>query len=131
TREAQNALLKMLEDPSPRTHFFLVTPHPELLLPTLRSRFAALEVEKAVDLTAAARFLAASYAERAVIAGELIENASRSAAEGLVRGIVVLLHQRGADPDLLSHIERLRRYSTDPASSLKMILDCCMYSIPA
>jgi len=38
TREAQNALLKIFEEPNEYAHFFLVIPSEELLLPTLRSR---------------------------------------------------------------------------------------------
>lgn len=38
TTEAQNALLKMLEEPQPDTIFILTTDIPEALLPTIRSR---------------------------------------------------------------------------------------------
>jgi DNA polymerase III subunit delta' len=38
SEEAANALLKMLEEPSPDTTFILTAPDPEALLPTLRSR---------------------------------------------------------------------------------------------
>jgi DNA polymerase-3 subunit delta' len=35
---AQQALLKMLEEPPAATSFVLITPHPDVLLPTIRSR---------------------------------------------------------------------------------------------
>ncbi len=38
TEEAANALLKMLEEPPPRTHFFLVTARPHSMLHTITSR---------------------------------------------------------------------------------------------
>ena len=38
TQASANALLKVLEEPPPRTHFFLLTTHASRLLPTLRSR---------------------------------------------------------------------------------------------
>lgn len=38
TRSAQNAFLKMLEEPVPKTHFILTTHSPQNLLPTVRSR---------------------------------------------------------------------------------------------
>ncbi len=42
TREAQNALLKVAEEPSPHSLLILVTHDPESLLPTLRSRLEDL-----------------------------------------------------------------------------------------
>lgn len=38
TEEAQNALLKVLEEPNASSHIFLVTPHADALLPTITSR---------------------------------------------------------------------------------------------
>ena len=42
--QAANTLLKILEEPSLGTHFFLVSEHPELLLPTIRSRCQNIRV---------------------------------------------------------------------------------------
>ena len=44
TIEAQNALLKTLEEPTAETHFFLIVPSIEVLLPTVRSRLQTLRV---------------------------------------------------------------------------------------
>ena len=38
TIEAQNALLKLLEEPAEYAHFFLIVPSAHLLLPTVKSR---------------------------------------------------------------------------------------------
>ena len=38
THEAQNSLLKIFEEPNVNSHFFLIMPSVEVLLPTLRSR---------------------------------------------------------------------------------------------
>ncbi len=38
THEAQNALLKIFEEPTEGTHFFIILPHIDILLLTLRSR---------------------------------------------------------------------------------------------
>lgn len=43
TTEAQNALLKTFEEPTPHTHFFLLLPSAEFLLPTLRSRLFRIQ----------------------------------------------------------------------------------------
>ena len=42
--QAANTLLKILEEPSVGTHFFLVSEHPEQLLPTIRSRCQLIRV---------------------------------------------------------------------------------------
>lgn len=41
---AQNAFLKLLEEPGPNTHFILVTHAPEKLLPTIHSRVQHLDI---------------------------------------------------------------------------------------
>jgi DNA polymerase III delta prime subunit len=44
TREAQNSLLKMFEEPTPNTHFFIIINSSEVLLPTLKSRLQILKM---------------------------------------------------------------------------------------
>jgi DNA polymerase-3 subunit delta' len=46
TTSAQNALLKTLEEPAPRTLLVLVTPRPSVLLATLRSRCQRIEIAR-------------------------------------------------------------------------------------
>jgi DNA polymerase-3 subunit delta' len=46
TPQAQNALLKTLEEPAPRTLLVLVTARPSALLPTLRSRCQRIEIAR-------------------------------------------------------------------------------------
>jgi DNA polymerase III delta prime subunit len=46
TLEAQNALLKVLEEPTPETHFFICIPHEGTLLPTLLSRMVVLSTKR-------------------------------------------------------------------------------------
>jgi DNA polymerase III delta prime subunit len=50
TVEAQNALLKLLEEPAEYAHFFLIVPAVHLLLPTVQSRLSFVDVGKAGDL---------------------------------------------------------------------------------
>lgn len=57
TPQAQNALLKTLEEPAPRTVIVLVTARPSALLPTLRSRCQRIEIARP-DPGVAARWLA-------------------------------------------------------------------------
>jgi DNA polymerase-3 subunit delta' len=70
TEQAQNALLKSLEEPPPSSHVFLVTPSPQTLLPTIRSRCQTLRMGP----------LPASLLERA-----LIDRLSLTPAEARLR----------------------------------------------
>ena len=64
TEEAQNSLLKVFEEPTAGTHFFIISPQ-DILLPTLRSRMQVINVSKGVldtkqsilDLTPAERLV--------------------------------------------------------------------------
>src|SRR3989344_5363734 len=63
--EAQNALLKTLEEPRGNAVFFFLLPSPERLLPTFRSRVQILSAsQQGPDTELAKRFLKASPAER-------------------------------------------------------------------
>jgi DNA polymerase-3 subunit delta' len=54
--EAANAMLKVLEEPPPDTHFILTTTEPASLLPTIRSRLVPLRVRR-LAASEVARFL--------------------------------------------------------------------------
>lgn len=66
TSEAQNALLKTLEEPPADAIFALIVPAPETLLPTLRSRMQPLALRNASSASPidAAQFVAASTEQR-------------------------------------------------------------------
>jgi DNA polymerase III delta prime subunit len=72
TREAQNALLKTLEEPPHGTSFVLLVPTSDILLETIQSRCISLTLEH----TPSSRhsFLGSSYKERLEHVKKLIEN---------------------------------------------------------
>ena len=49
TIEAQNSLLKTLEEPGPQTRFILTTPHEKFLLPTIISRANKVYIRKELN----------------------------------------------------------------------------------
>lgn len=63
TLEAQNALLKLLEETPLGTAFYLIIPRESILIPTLRSRFITAKASK-VATESAGEFLGLSYRER-------------------------------------------------------------------
>lgn len=70
--EAQNALLKLFEEPSKGTTLFLVLPSEAVLLPTLRSRLIRLSTRHS-EATAASSFLALEAPERKKYLDRLLE----------------------------------------------------------
>lgn len=106
--EAQNALLKILEEPPEGLAIILCVPSAGVFIPTLRSRLLPLpddhEVSEEDPSSAAAAFLAASGAEREKIVGVLLERAksdkeetkqaARRDAIELVRGLSATAHAK-------------------------------------
>jgi DNA polymerase III delta prime subunit len=139
TREAQNALLKILEEPGAGNHFFIITPRADFLLPTLRSRVQVVEENtdtKAGDemksISLAAQFLGKKLAERITYVKELLDSDERGRATStaLIDGIVALLHEKAKQEKYsdsaakkLKDIAEIAGYARDRSSSLKMILE--------
>jgi DNA polymerase III delta prime subunit len=71
TLEAQNALLKTIEEPGEGTHFFIVVPGEGRIIPTLRSRLHSVTLGGPRERAEGARFLAESLPTRLAFAREL------------------------------------------------------------
>ena len=146
--EAQHALLKTMEDASPNTHYFLITPQIEKLLPTLRSRLEkmGLGLGKS-DLKGNPRsdfkgstFLALSLPERLNFVGKLIERHKNDEDSGLLKketleilnNLEIILHEnlhntsrdaRDVCACGLEEVIRARDYLSDRGAMTKMILE--------
>jgi DNA polymerase III delta prime subunit len=72
TREAQNTLLKTLEEPPVGTSFVLLVPSSDILLKTIQSRCISLTLEQVP--TTETSFLKSSYKERLERVKTLLEN---------------------------------------------------------
>ncbi len=125
TSEAQNALLKVFEEPTPGTHFFLVATTRRVLLPTLASRLqfvvhaSSKETVRADDAKA---FIKMSPKERLAFVAGLIEAKDKAVAESFLLSLVSELPRRthvAAIKEILDCI----RYLKDRSSSLKLILE--------
>lgn len=131
TTEAQNALLKTLEEPSGGALFFIIVPAPQTLLPTLRSRAQLLQletkdVEPAVDPAA---FLKARPQMRLDMLKPLLdkdEDEKRDLA-GTIRFLSAL--ERALLHDPMSHaagleaVYRARKYLGDKGALSKALLE--------
>lgn len=102
TTEAQNALLKVLEEPSASSILILITAHPEALLPTINSRCQEIEFfphgREAISLVLAKaklskvnqEFLAEFANGRIGLIKRIIEEGSFDKVEGAVKKIMQL-----------------------------------------
>ena len=141
--EAQNALLKIFEEPPQGLTLFLVLPTHGGLLPTLRSRVQILtnrENEEGVS-DKVANFLKASKEKRSLIIKKLstgkddIERReNRETAIALLSGIERLAHAKGINNGeavaLLREIGILRAHLYDRAAPVRMILEHISLTIP-
>jgi hypothetical protein len=131
TGEAQNALLKTLEEPSGDARFFIVVPSPLMLLPTLRSRAQHLELENGsqAPLVDATAFLKAKPETRLEMLKPLLEKDDDDKKD--LSGIIAFLSElerelavnAKPDPERLEPIYRARKYVADKGSLTKALLE--------
>lgn len=144
TVEAQNALLKLLEEPNENTHIFLIVRSVSLLLPTIRSRVQMIGgVEKeepsrpkvpsnseGENIQLAKQFIAATPAKRLDIIKKLLDEVSKETKTkqdviSFVDAVEAHLYHSGVDKHIeaLKAIQLVRTYLNDRAPSLKMLLE--------
>ncbi len=147
--EAQNALLKTFEEPTEGTHFFLVTPRPELLLETLRSRLETLELApiKSIDPATekkAKEFLEETVKGRLQIVTTLIKahkdekDILKMEALNLLNALESLLYEskksvggfENEDDFIFGEIRKCRGYLFDSGAAAKMLLEHIAIVLP-
>ncbi|MSU73751.1 hypothetical protein EXS56_01270 [Candidatus Kaiserbacteria bacterium] len=135
TNEAQNALLKTLEEPPADAAFFFIVPAPEMLLLTLRSRAQILVLEHtegAEHSIDAKAFLAAAPQERLDMLKPLLEKDEDDKRDiGKIIGFLSSLEKRlGKKPDGLHAIYRARKYIGDKGALVKPLLEQVALLVP-
>jgi len=125
--EAQNALLKLLEEPAPQTSFYFILPSIRQLLPTVRSRlfFGGTIVDESPEHELAQTFISSTIGERMALLEPIIKKKDRYEARRLLYSIELLLRREGIKKRKkeLSEINHVQQYLTDRSSSLKMLLE--------
>ncbi len=134
-REAQNALLKTLEEPPADALFVFILPAPETLLPTFRSRTQTLvleEVKKAAGLVDAKAFLAAQPQKRLDMLKPLLEKGEDDKRDvGAILSFLAALERSLAKkPDGLEPVYRARKYITDKGALVKPLLEQVALLVP-
>jgi len=124
TSEAQNSLLKMFEEPTSGTHFFIITQNTETLLPTLRS---GVGLSSGIDVK---EFLKSGQAERIKLLKEIIEMKDKNMAISFLNELESLLYEKFQGSILkkdyafiFEEIIKSKKYLNGRAPSVKMILE--------
>ncbi|MDD5318426.1 MAG: hypothetical protein PHF79_01200 [Candidatus Pacebacteria bacterium] len=155
TTEAQNALLKLLEEPALGTYFFILTSSASRLLPTVLSRAVVfpfvVDINKATDKNInpvessfpfSKDFLKSSHAERLAmvkkITGELEkEKIQKSDVSNFIKNIEKEIYQikplaKMSDDERAGFalIDRAADYSHDRSSSAKLLLEAAALFAP-
>ncbi len=140
-REAQNALLKIFEEPTPDTHFFLVMPSSEGLLPTLKSRLFIIQSESENKWEAEAKmFLSATKPKRLVLVKKMTEEISdekktKADAISFLNAVESVLKEKigklkSDDVKVFEELIKFRSYLGDQSPSVKMLLEHLALILP-
>lgn len=121
--EAQNALLKLFEEPNAHSVFYLIVPRLDMLLPTLRSRLNVLDVEEEKRTQDSfISFCTLHYTERIACIAERLKAEDTSWVEDIASGFETYAHTK-RDPQLLRDALMLATYLKRVGSSKKMLLE--------
>ncbi len=132
TSEAQNSLLKVFEEPTPGTHFFIISSSSRILLPTLKSRMVVIAHSSKggeSHTTDARKFITASIKERFEYISDMVEAKDKVGAEYFLQNLIFELTKTNiseASPYKLKSIKEiltLITYLKDRSSSVKLILE--------
>lgn len=136
TDQAQNSLLKIFEEPTDNTHFFLLGACVKNLIPTLISRLNKINPvgeDVAPDQTDALEFLKAPFPKRLTLAKKLAddikdEKRTRNDALILLQKIETVLYQKVKNGDGIpgkqfEDLEMCRDYLSDRSASVKILLE--------
>ncbi len=143
-REAQNAMLKLFEEPIPDTHFFMIVPDAKSLLRTLVSRFFVVsttldpvyepESEKFLAMLPARRI---DFIKEKMSKFEDVENITDSVRADAMRfldSLESILHRKmsplNLDIEIFQHIWKVRDILRMPGSSVKNLLESVALTAP-
>ncbi len=128
TEEAQNALLKLFEEPPQDTVFYLVIPSPSILLPTLQSRLISAKrgiSDQENSLTD--EFIKMSYGERL----DLIAKLAKKDSDSLKRLVIDLGKVDIKDKKTKQSLLLATKYISNRGASKKMLVEELALSLPS
>ena len=140
-REAEQTLLKIIEEPAVNTHFFIVVPDSSALLETIISRTHVIKIDNQNDKEInkiVTKFISFSPKERVEMIASIIKENKDEENSGKLRAYAILLvneiesifYQKFKKDKnnkkilfILEELQKGRVYLSTPGASVKMILE--------
>lgn len=134
TEEAQQALLKIIEEPPLSTSFVFVIPNGYTFLPTLESRFERrLQTNKEVENVTFKAFLAAGYRERMGLIEDAVKRKDHAWYQDVKNGLALYLTKHAAtlEKQALIELEYVLRLLLTRGASNKFLVEHLALTLPA
>jgi len=133
TLEAQNALLKLVEETPESTRLIFVLPQDFILLPTLNSRFSFEQNAVGLEVITNeifAEFLAAGYKDRISAIDAAIKQKNLNWQRSIKQGLLTLLEKRNNKVLPSTELEYVSRTLMTRGASNKMLLEHIALILP-
>jgi hypothetical protein len=145
TMQAQNAMLKMFEEPTENTHFFIIVPSTSFFIDTLLSRMVVLENgltplchsrEGGNPVLNPKTFLKSTYPERLKMIEKFLKafkdnKEGKSVVNNFFGEIEILLAKDvKGNKEALEKLLEIQKYVFDTSSSLKILLETFALVLP-
>ncbi|MFZ2205218.1 MAG: hypothetical protein WAV23_01360 [Minisyncoccia bacterium] len=151
TLDAQGVLLKMFENPSPDTHFFLIMPDTDALLKTVVSRFYFISTKPEMidEIKEAEKFISMKLADRIEFlkifsklekdeddesVAVIDEESPRIKASKFFNALEIALHNKMSktafDTSFFKHFFKVREFLRQPGSSTKSLMESVAIIVP-
>lgn len=134
TVEAQQALLKIIEEPPVSTHFIFVIPAGYTFLPTLESRFSRVGAVENVTMSEAFEaFRDSDYRTRMELIDEHIKRKDHAWYQEIKNGLSAYLRKEGAalNSGTLRDLEYVLRHLLTRGASNKFLMEQLALTLPA
>lgn len=147
--EAQNTLLKVFEEPTPDTHFFLIMPDTNSLLDTLVSRFYFISASQNKIEESAELFIGMPLQKRLDFLKEFLSvkddelefatDSNRSRSLKFLNSIEAIAHRKfiskansidSSGVMFFRHLFKVREFLRQPGSSAKTLMESVALTIP-
>lgn len=128
--EAQNALLKILEEPPAHTNFYFVVSDHTRLLPTLRSRFSVGAHKDTVDTSVAHTFMYTPLRNRLEMIAERTSARDMVWQKALLSGLEKIGTTQTIPQRSVKEILFIQQHINGPGSSAKMLLEHLALLLP-